>query len=163
VHAFRDIKWSNGWLLVCSGVHLALAAALVQAHGALGLILADGANMLLRIAYCLRFVARHFADVRSHGLASLFPQGSSLLCLGLAMACVCASNWIFFVGLGAAEGSRGEEKPRVVPPTTGEFLPRAASHIMVGALSLVAVVAALSYTERELLKYVAALRKGEEA
>lgn len=54
--------------MACSGVHLGLAVGLVQAWGAVGLIIADSANMAMRVAYCLRFIRAHFAGVRGHSL-----------------------------------------------------------------------------------------------
>ncbi|GLC67093.1 hypothetical protein PLESTF_000514400 [Pleodorina starrii] len=54
VHAVLDargLQQSNALLLVFSGAHLAVCVALVRQYGALGLVAADGANMVLRIAY----------------------------------------------------------------------------------------------------------------
>lgn len=96
VSACRDIAYGNGWLVACSLVHMGLVVVLVRSHGAVGLIAADAANMVLRIAFCLVSVARHFRDVESFQLKDLFPSRAALSALAAAsLVCLAADNVLF--------------------------------------------------------------------
>ncbi|KAK9820818.1 hypothetical protein WJX74_008655 [Apatococcus lobatus] len=53
----RQIMASNVLLVAVSAVHLALSISLIRRLGVVGLIVADGANMALRVLYCLWFIA----------------------------------------------------------------------------------------------------------
>jgi oligosaccharide translocation protein RFT1 len=48
------LRAANAALVVFTLVHVATSMVLVKAGGAVGLVLADAVNMLLRIAYSLR-------------------------------------------------------------------------------------------------------------
>lgn len=96
VYARRDIAIGNGWLVACSAVHMGLACILVKSHGAVGLIGADAVNMVLRIGFCLIFVARHFRGVRGFKLRALFPSKAALSALAAAsMVCLAADSVLF--------------------------------------------------------------------
>lgn len=49
----KGLAQSNALLLAASAAHLALCVHTVPDYGALGLVWADAANMLLRIAYSM--------------------------------------------------------------------------------------------------------------
>lgn len=94
----RDIALGNGWLVACSLVHMGLAVALVQSHGALGLIAADAANMVLRIGFCLAVVGRRFRAMQGFRLRGLFPSTPALGALTAASAVCLASDGLLFKG-----------------------------------------------------------------
>ena len=103
VAASRDIAYGNGWLVACSLVHMGLAVVLVRSQGAVGLIAADAANMVLRIAFCLVFVARHFRGIRSFQLRELFPSGAAVSALAAASMVCLASDSVLFKGTALPE------------------------------------------------------------
>ena len=94
----RDIASGNGWLVACSLVHMGLAVLLVKPHGALGLIAADSVNMLLRIGFCLVFVAKHFKGIKGFQLRGLFPSGAALSALAAASGVCLAADSVLFGG-----------------------------------------------------------------
>lgn len=125
----------------------------MRSHGAVGLIVADGCNMLLRIAYCLRFIAAHFATVRGHGIGQLFPGSRSLLALAAASALANASNWLLLGGKGAAAQATS------LPQMHGAgFLANAGCHVVVGSAALAGVMLSLYRFERQLLRDIIALK-----
>ena len=96
VYARRDIAIGNGWLVACSAVHMGLACILVKSHGAVGLIGADAVNMVLRIGFCLVFVARRFRGLKGFQLRALFPSKAALSALAAAcMVCLAADSILF--------------------------------------------------------------------
>lgn len=159
---------SNVWLVVCSGVHLALAMVLVRTQGAVGLIAADSLNMALRIAYCLHFIRHHFAAVPGHSLRDLFPSRGTLLALCAASAVTLGSNVLFLGGLGlprwvaitAGTATRGPFKdlPSSAVGVVG-FWPAAVGHVAVGGSVLVVTLYAVYLAERKLVKDMLALRR----
>ncbi|KAJ1812397.1 Oligosaccharide translocation protein rft1, partial [Coemansia sp. RSA 2599] len=64
----RQLLWVNIWMAACSVVYISLSTMLLGAWnmGALGMVLANMANMSLRIAYCFWFAQRWFI---SRGIA----------------------------------------------------------------------------------------------
>ena len=151
------------WLVVCSGVHLALAAALVRSHGAVGLIAADSVNMALRIAYCLRFISRHFSAVPGHALRDLFPSSNTLLAMGAASMVVLASNALWLGGLGLPGGV---VIPRGWLPGLGGgalqavgFGPAAVSHVALGGSALLLTLFVVYQAEGKLVKEIVALKR----
>ncbi|BDA46912.1 probable protein RFT1 homolog [Coccomyxa sp. Obi] len=164
----RDITVSNVWLVVCSGVHLALAVALVRTQGAVGLIAADSLNMVLRIAYCLYFIRRHFSAVPGHSLRDLFPSRGTLLALCAASAVTLGSNILFLGGLGlprwvaitAAVATRGlfRDLPSSAVGVVGLW-PAAVGHVTVGGSVLVVTLYAVYLAEGKLVKDMLALRR----
>lgn len=94
----RDIGIGNAWLVACSLIHMGLAVLLVKPHGAVGLIAADAVNMVLRIAFCLAFVARHFRAVKGFRLQGLLPSRATFAILAAASAVCLAADSILFKG-----------------------------------------------------------------
>jgi hypothetical protein len=163
VLARRDITLSNVWLVVCSGIHLALAAALVRSHGAVGLIAADSVNMALRIAYCLRFISHHFVAVPGHTLRNLFPSRKTLLALAAASAAVLASNALLLGGLGLPGGVAFPKRWHIGLHSSGVqvvgFGPAAVSHMALGGSVLLVALYAVYQAEGKLVKEIVALRR----
>ncbi|KAK9855128.1 hypothetical protein WJX84_001933, partial [Apatococcus fuscideae] len=60
----RQIMASNAVLVAVSAVHLGLSVSLIRKMGVVGLIVADGVNMALRVLYCLWFVAHTTATIK---------------------------------------------------------------------------------------------------
>ena len=84
--------------MACSLVHMGLAVLLVKPHGAVGLIAADAVNMVLRIAFCLAFVARHFRAVKGFRLQGLLPSTAAFAILAAASAVCLTADSILFKG-----------------------------------------------------------------
>ena len=84
--------------MACSLIHMGLAVLLVKPHGAVGLIAADAVNMVLRIAFCLAFVAKHFRAVKGFRLQGLLPSAAAFGILAAAAAVCLAANSILFKG-----------------------------------------------------------------
>ncbi|KAI3935726.1 hypothetical protein MKX01_032910 [Papaver californicum] len=60
-----QLKRSNDSLLIFSGIYVVLNVVLIQSAGAVGLILANSLNMILRISYSAIFIKRYFQDSSS--------------------------------------------------------------------------------------------------
>ncbi|KXZ50073.1 hypothetical protein GPECTOR_18g51 [Gonium pectorale] len=152
VHAVLDargLRHSNAALLAFSGAHLAACVALVGRHGALGLVAADGANMVLRIAYSAWCIRGFFRPLPSFSLVrDLLPAPASLAAFAAAGAAAAASQR----ALLAAPRTDGSTPQRV-------FLRRAAAHVAVGAVLLAALAAVLARTERAALRQVMDMRR----
>ena len=84
--------------MACSLVHMGLAVVLVRSAGAVGLIAADAANMVLRIAFCLVFVARRFRGASNLQLKDLFPSRAALSALAAASVVCLAADCVLFQG-----------------------------------------------------------------
>ena len=85
-------------------MHMGLAVVLVRSHGAVGLIAADAANMVLRIAFCLVFVAWHFRGIGSFQLRDLFPSRAALSALAAASLICLAADSVLFKGTALPKG-----------------------------------------------------------
>ncbi len=152
------------WLVVCSGIHLALATALVRSHGAIGLIAADSVNMALRILYCLHFIGRHFAAVPGHSLRGLFPSRGTLLALAAAFAVVLGSNGVFLGGMGLPWGVASPKGIFVgLPHGSAEKIvglwPALVGHVAVGGSALLVTLYLVYQAEGRLVKEIRALRR----
>ena len=93
--------------MACSLIHMGLAVLLVKPHGAVGLIAADAVNMVLRIAFCLAFVARHFRAVKGFRLQGLLPSTAAFAILAAASAVCLTADSILFKGAALPIALRG--------------------------------------------------------
>ncbi|KAI6676210.1 hypothetical protein NL676_037006 [Syzygium grande] len=88
LHAVADenqLKRSNDMLLVFSSIYVVLNIMLIKSTGAVGLLMANSLNMLLRIIYSATFIKKYFQDSSSFSFHECFPSGSTVLLLsGLA-------------------------------------------------------------------------------
>jgi len=133
LHGVADQKGlmrNNVALVVASLAHVGLSVVMVETHGAVGLLVADGVNMVLRIAYSCAFVHSYFRK-ECGGLwgVGLTPSWAVMLALGAAAALARASERSF---LGVETGA-----PVVVAPTVAQM----ARHVVVGCVLLAAVLA----------------------
>ncbi|XP_010067549.2 protein RFT1 homolog isoform X1 [Eucalyptus grandis] len=81
----KELKRSNDMLLVFSSIYVLLNIMLIKSAGAVGLLMANSLNMLLRIIYSARFIRKYFQDSSSFSFHGCFPSGSTVLLLsGLA-------------------------------------------------------------------------------
>ncbi|KAG2486826.1 hypothetical protein HYH03_014509 [Edaphochlamys debaryana] len=152
VHAVLDargLRASNAVLAAASGLHLAACVGLVGRAGALGLVAADGINMVVRIAYSAWCICSFFKPLPAFTLSRLLPARATLAAFAAAAALAAASNWALLVRPGT-----DERTPQSV------FVRRAAAHVGVGVTLLAAVAAVLTQTERATLRRVAAMRRG---
>ncbi|KFK25149.1 hypothetical protein AALP_AA8G072200 [Arabis alpina] len=75
-----DLKRSNDLLLVFSLIYIAANILLIRSLGAIGLILANSLNMILRIIYSGRFIHRYFKGTSSSfSFRNCFPSGWQIL------------------------------------------------------------------------------------
>ncbi|GLI64837.1 hypothetical protein VaNZ11_008131 [Volvox africanus] len=149
VHAVLDargLQQSNALLLVFSGVHLGVCVALVRQYGALGLVAADSANMVLRISYSTWCIRRFFRSLPTFSLhRDLLPAPNTLAAFATAAAAAATSNRLLLAGAASM--------PQRV------FLRQAASHVGVGVVLLAALLGLLVRTERAVLRQVMEMRR----
>ncbi|GIL92754.1 hypothetical protein Vretimale_11741 [Volvox reticuliferus] len=149
VHAVLDargLQQSNALLLVFSGAHLGVCVVLVRQYGALGLVAADGANMVLRISYSAWCIRRFFGPLPAFSLhRDLLPAPSALAAFTIAAAAAATSNRLLLAGAASM--------PQRI------FLRRAASHVGVGVVLLAALLGLLVRTERAVLRQVLEMRR----
>nr|XP_023908109.1 protein RFT1 homolog isoform X3 [Quercus suber] len=74
----NQLKRSNDSLLVFSVIYIVLNVLLILSAGAVGLILANSLNMVLRIIYSTLFIKRYFQD-SSFSFSSCLPSGWKVL------------------------------------------------------------------------------------
>ncbi|KAL4452468.1 hypothetical protein ABPG75_008130 [Micractinium tetrahymenae] len=164
----RQLHANNVALVGFTAVHAGLSVAAVHSGGAAGLIAADGANMALRIAYCLAFTARRFAGVPGgFHPRQLLPSSATIGALASAAAITCASRLALMPGSSAllqAALRRGLQL-QLLPPAVAAALARqpvavlAAAHVGVGVACLGLVAATMLRHERSLVAEVRQLRK----
>lgn len=175
VHAVAgqaQLQRINLWLVVFSAGHLGASVLAVRAGGASGLIVADAANMVARIAYCLAFVAGRFKGVEGYALRRLLPARATLAALGMAAAATGASRLVLLhdsAGVWRSLAS-GPGSTRVLPPAAllaaADALPwrvRAGLHILLGAACLAGVAAVGFVHERDVLAEVRRVRGARKA
>ncbi|XP_057482357.1 uncharacterized protein LOC130769168 [Actinidia eriantha] len=75
----NQLKRSNDSLLVFSLIYLVLNVLLIRSAGAVGLILANSLNMILRIIYSAVFIKHYFKDTASFSFRSCLPSGWPVL------------------------------------------------------------------------------------
>lgn len=75
----NQLKRSNDSLLVFSLIYLVLNVLLMRSAGAVGLILANSINMVLRIIYSAVFIKHYFQGTSSFSFRSCLPSGSAIL------------------------------------------------------------------------------------
>ncbi|XP_010547778.1 PREDICTED: protein RFT1 homolog isoform X2 [Tarenaya hassleriana] len=75
----NQLKRSNDMLLVFSLIYIGLNVVLIRFAGALGLILANSLNMILRIIYSALFIRRYFQGTSSFSFQKCFPSGWPIL------------------------------------------------------------------------------------
>ncbi|KAG2446862.1 hypothetical protein HYH02_008019 [Chlamydomonas schloesseri] len=152
VHAVLDargLQASNALLLLFAGAHMGACVALVGRLGALGLVAADGANMLLRIAYSAWCIRRFFRQLPGFSLRrDLLPSTATLAAFAAAACAAGVSNYVFLL----APGTDGSTPQRL-------FLRRAAPHVAV-AFGLLAVVGGVMLrAERATMRQVVEMRR----
>ncbi|TYI52154.1 hypothetical protein E1A91_D12G227600v1 [Gossypium mustelinum] len=77
----NQLKRSNNSLLVFSLIYVALNVLLIRSVGAIGLILANSLNMILRIIYSAIFIKHFFQESSSFSFCSCLPSGWTILLL----------------------------------------------------------------------------------
>ncbi|KAG2714176.1 hypothetical protein I3760_03G013800 [Carya illinoinensis] len=75
----NELKRSNDSLLVFSLIYIVLNVLLIRSAGAIGLILANSLNMILRIIYSTVFIKQYFQDSSSFSFSSCLPSGWTVL------------------------------------------------------------------------------------
>ncbi|KAJ6712233.1 ENDOPLASMIC RETICULUM MULTISPAN TRANSMEMBRANE PROTEIN-RELATED [Salix purpurea] len=74
-----QLKRSNDSLLVFSLIYVVMNVLLIKSGGAVGLILANSLNMILRILYSAVFIKHYFQDSSAFSFASCLPSGWTVL------------------------------------------------------------------------------------
>ncbi|XP_062092194.1 uncharacterized protein LOC133798039 isoform X1 [Humulus lupulus] len=75
----NQIKRSNDSLLLFSVIYIAMNVLLIRSAGAVGLIIANSFNMILRIMYSGVFIKRFFQDSSSFSFYKCLPSGWTVL------------------------------------------------------------------------------------
>ncbi|WCJ36457.1 lipid transporters [Euphorbia peplus] len=75
----NQLKRSNDSLLVFSLIYLVLNVLLIRSAGAIGLIIANSLNMILRILYSSLFIKHYFQDSSAFSFCSCLPLGWPIL------------------------------------------------------------------------------------
>ncbi|XAR66120.1 hypothetical protein NMG60_11012209 [Bertholletia excelsa] len=75
----NQLKRSNDSLLVFSLIYLILNVVLIRSAGAVGLIVANSLNMVLRIMYSAVFINHYFKDSASFSFSRCLPSGWTVL------------------------------------------------------------------------------------
>lgn len=74
-----QLKRSNDSLLVFSLIYVVMNVLLIKSAGAVGLILANSLNMILRIIYSAVFIKYYFQDSSAFSFTSCLPSGWTVL------------------------------------------------------------------------------------
>jgi oligosaccharide translocation protein RFT1 len=173
VHAVADepdLKRANIALACISVLHIGLSVAGVKMGGAVGLLLADGGNMVLRILYCLNFISAFFASTGGLSYRDLLPARTTLGALGTALAATLVSQALFMPEESilarwsiAKAGMMpvllmGDKIQRAVP----SFAMRIAAHVGVGSVCLAGVCGVAWMEERKVILDVRRLKSKSE-
>ncbi|XP_042482120.1 protein RFT1 homolog [Macadamia integrifolia] len=75
----KQLKHSNGSLLIFSGIYIVLNVLLIHSAGAVGLIAANSLNMIFRIFYSAAFIRHYFQDSSSFAFDQCLPSGWAVL------------------------------------------------------------------------------------
>lgn len=138
----QQLLWSNASLVVFSVIYVCLNVILVKSAGAVGLILANSINMMLRITYSMIFIRIFFKDSPSFSVRRWLPSFKVL-------AVFCISGVL----------TRISEKKLV---DHENFFSSAAVHVSMG-FAWFAVLSALIYQyERGFIRQIINLRKSED-
>ncbi|KFK38424.1 hypothetical protein AALP_AA3G111400 [Arabis alpina] len=77
----KQLKRSNDMLLVFSLIYIVLNILLIRSLGAIGLILANSINMIMRIMCSGQFIQQYFQGTSSFSFRKCFPLGWQILIL----------------------------------------------------------------------------------
>lgn len=169
----RQLQRINLWLVAFSALHLGASAGAVWAWGAAGLILADAANMAVRIAYCAAFVTARFRGVPGFALRKLLPARATLGALAGALALTGASRLLLLpesAGLWSwlRVATKGGSAPAAAVVAAAQpalallgglaWRVRVAAHVLVGAGSLAAVGGTVLLCEKDVVRQLLRVR-----
>ena len=164
----RQLQRINMWLVGFAALHLGASVLAVRSGGAMGLLLADAANMAARIAYCLAFIARRFRGVGGFALRSMLPARWTLLALASTVLATGASRVLLLpesAGLwhwwqpGCGGGSSHSSCWAGLGPLAGlRWQARVVLHVLVGTGCLGVVAGVLLVCERDVLRELRKLR-----
>ena len=157
VHAVASaalLARANLWLAASSIVHIVLSVVMVRRAGAVGLIVADMANMMLRIACSLGWL-RTELQCSSPGAAALremVPATRTLRAMGIAFIIAGVSNIVIM-----QEGGLSLVMSGYWPICKLGFWPWAGLHVLIGSSALAMVGMTVWRAERatwnQLLRY----------
>lgn len=133
--------------------------AIVVVRGSLGLIIADGVNMVVRILFCLWFIRRRL----QRGVRELFLSSGTIIALAMSMVVTCISAALLapeasLFSIPTQSSFEQIYKYRVVILEFG-FMTRVLMHVGIGVMCLVGVVIVGYREERQALKEAWALSK----
>lgn len=176
VHAVADqnqLGHINFWLVIVTGLHLLVSLLLVNSFGANGLILADIANMMARILYCILFVVHRFKfNVKDFHLRHMLPSRIIYHVLGAVFLVTCASRLLLlpessslltWIGHNAGRASLDVQhwsSLNYLYTTVArlEWQIRAVLHVMVGVVCLCIAAGLICYFEKKVLKQLLRIR-----
>uniref|UniRef100_A0A0D6R219 Protein RFT1 homolog n=1 Tax=Araucaria cunninghamii TaxID=56994 RepID=A0A0D6R219_ARACU len=138
----KQLLWSNASLVIFSVIYVCLNILFVQHAGAVGLILANSINMMLRITYSILFICFFFKDTSSFHILDWLP--SSRVIAGFCIAGVL---------------TRISERKIV---DHQNFFPSAALHVTFGCALFALLSAMIYHYERGYIRQIVNLRKSRD-
>lgn len=162
----RQLHVANATLVVFTAVHAALSIAAVRMLGASGLILADGANMALRIGFCLVFIQRRFggASLGFHP-RNLMPSRQTLLALTVAAAITCVTRVTLLPSSSSLVRALHGRSINLIPTALARLLDEQPFHVLVsvhvavGVACLGLVATAILHNEGDIVQEFKRLRR----
>lgn len=133
---------NNIVLVVTSLLHMCLSVMTVNVYGALGLLLADGINMILRIFYCCYFMVSYFQKIGGLRRVRLVPSTTIMLALSICFVCskVSQAVWLPESLDGRYDGALLDVIPHVSRLKTLDLPVRIIGHVSVGVALVCAVL-----------------------
>lgn len=141
----KELFRTNAWLVIAAAGHIAVCLSMRSA-GAVGLVAADAANMLLRIVLCFRFIGKRLKVP----VLKFLPSFMTIASLGLSLVVTLLSEKLLF-------------SERLLFPWFVHLVDqlawhqKALLHVSTGIICLSGVVKVALISERETLREVRAL------
>lgn len=133
---------SNAWLIVCSLVYISLSVALIRIAGAVGLIIANCVNMLLRIIYSMNFIRNYFKGSSTFRIWHALPDSRVVVVLAVSVVATHMSE------------------RKILDPD--RFWSTAALHVGIGCGCFALVLASLYKYEQPFFAKLAAFRRAKD-
>jgi oligosaccharide translocation protein RFT1 len=136
---------NNIVLIVTSLLHMGLSVLSVRTYGARGLLVADSANMILRILYCCWYMKSYFKTIGGLKRVRLLPSMPILLLLGFSFVCSKVSQAVWLPE--TLHGRYQETLMNVWDPYkfgTWDLSTRIMGHVSVGIVLLCALFATIA-------------------
>lgn len=168
VHAVADqseLHQANAALVAVSIVHIGLSVWGVKSSGAVGLLLADAVNMVLRIFYCLWFASGYFQSLGGLKAVRIAPTWKTQAALVGALLTTLASQIILLPEESIVASLLTYTKMELQTGNLVRAVPlsaRMVMHVGVGVASLLLVVGVMYPSESEVVSHLRRLRRSQK-